>query len=59
MTRQEIQEGLYKKGITQAQFAKMASVSPTAISLFIRRKFKSRKLSEKLDEILGTKGAIR
>ena len=59
MNRKELQERLRERGITQAELAKEAGVSPSTISLFLRRKFKSRRLSELLDAKLGLTGAIR
>jgi transcriptional regulator with XRE-family HTH domain len=59
MTRKEVQALLKQKGISQISIARMANVSPQAISLFLRRRFASKKLSVLLDQILGTTGAIR
>lgn len=58
MTRKEIQEALKERGISQAQIAKEAKVRPATISQFIRRKFKSERLSRLLDKKLGVEGAI-
>ena len=59
MTRKEIQTALKEKGISQASIAREAGVRPATFSQFLRRKFASKKLSQILDEKLGTSGAIR
>ena len=59
MTRKELQALLKSKGLTQASIARLANVSPQAMSLFLRRRFRSKRLSEMLDQVLGTTGAIR
>jgi predicted transcriptional regulator len=50
---------LKERGVTQDSIAKEAQVSPATISQFIRRKFKSERLSRLLDKKLGVEGAIR
>ena len=59
MTRREIQLLLKERGISQADIAREANVSPATMSQFLRRKFKSKRLAELLDEKLGTVGAIK
>ena len=59
MTRKEIQTALKEKGLSQAQIAREADISPATFSQFLRRKFKSERLSKLLDKKLGVEGAIR
>ena len=59
MTRKEIQAALKERGISQASIAREAKVSPATFSQFLRRKFKSERLAQLLDDKLGTSGAIR
>lgn len=59
MTRREIQQALKEKGIRQADIAEALGISETAVSLFLRRKFRSQRISRKLDELLGVRKAIR
>lgn len=58
MTGKEIREALKERGITQTELAKDAGVTPASISLFLRRKFKSARLSAIVNKALGTPGAI-
>ncbi len=58
MTRKEIQSALKSKGILQRDLAKKAGVPESTISLFLRRKFKSARLSEIVNDALGQE-AIR
>ena len=58
MTCKEIQRILREKNITQKDLAKKAGVSEVSISHFLRRKFKSRKLSAVVNETIGVEGAI-
>lgn len=53
MTYREIQDILRKKGITQREIAKRAGVTEVSISQFLRRRFKSRKLSAVMEKVLG------
>ena len=52
MTRQEKQEALRLRGISQAEFAKQAGVKETSISLYLRRRFKSKKLDDHFSRIM-------
>ena len=59
MTRKELQAALKERGISQASIAREAGVSPASVSLFLRRKFRSKRLSDLLDQKLGTTGVLR
>jgi len=59
MTRKEIQAALKERGVSQAEIAREAGVYPGTVSQFLRRRFKSERLSRLLDKKLGTDGAIR
>jgi lambda repressor-like predicted transcriptional regulator len=59
MTRKEIQDALRERGISQASIAREAKIYPATFSQFLRRKFKSERLSRLLDKKLGVEGAIR
>lgn len=59
MTRKELQAALKERGISQASIAREAGVTPSTVSLFLRRKFRSKRLSDLLDQKLGTTGALR
>ncbi len=59
MTGKELQELLRARGITQSALAREAGVHPSTISLFLRRKFKSRRLAELVNEKLGMTSGLR
>ena len=58
MTRKEIQSLLKERGISQATLARSANVKPATMSQFLRRKFKSQKLSFIVNRAIGVDGAI-
>lgn len=52
MTRQEKQEALRARGLTQAEFARRIGVSEVSVSLFLRKRFKSKKMEDEFARIM-------
>ena len=59
MTHAQLKEIIQKMGTKQKELARKAGVTDQAISLFLRGRFKSRRLAEFLDRELGVETGLQ